>query len=310
MDIAQQEVKKVSTPPVVKGDARFPVVPPELAMLDGEVSSQEEEKLPTLAVVGKRLPLGYVDQTGNRHVDFELSEWNYELEEQLGELASQNQEMPMNVYVSEVIGHGLSRVGSIDVSKMKRSERRLLVRSMYFSDALYVYIWIRMGALGSELRLNVFACSSCGRKIEGFIGDLRTLEVRMSSGTVPTKNVKLEKGVTYAGKQLTEFIVGPVRWAFMETDDPTFLSNPARFKLVTIQQGVTGLVGAPEGPVYLTAEHLRTMPTREINVLVREIDQCGGGPVMEIRDACPKCRRGFRQPINWSYEGFFAPSSQ
>lgn len=305
---AQDQLKRPG--PAARVDSRLPAVPPDLAALDGDAPSREEEKLPALSAIGKRLPLGFKDQTGAVHPDFETAEWTYALEEQLGELAAQNQEMPLSVYVSEIIGHGVTRIGSIDVSKMKRSERRLLVRSLYFSDALYIYVWIRIGALGPEIKLREFKCSACGKAIDGFVGDLRTLEVKTFNGAVPSKVVTLEKGVTYAGKQLTEFTVGPVRWAFMETDDSTVLSNPAKFKLVTIQQGVTGLKGAPEGPVYLTAEHLRTMAPREINALVKEIDQCGGGPVMEIRDQCPKCRREFRQPINWSYDGFFAPSSQ
>jgi len=291
------------------GDARLGDVPADLAALDGDAPGPEAEKLSTLTAVGKRLPLGYTDQTGQKHLDFDLTDWTYELEERLGELAAENQSMPLNIYVSEVIGHGLSRIGTLDVSKMKRSERRLLVRSLYFSDALAVYVWIRMGALGPGLALKEFPCSACQKTIRGYTGDLRTLEVKVFD-EVPSKVIKLETGVQYAGKRLTEFTVGPVRWAFMETEDSTVLTNPAKFKLVTMQQGVTALKGAPEGPVYLTAEHLRSMPPREINRVVREIDQCGGGVVMEIRDACPMCRREFRQAINWSYDDFFAPSSQ
>jgi hypothetical protein len=307
MSSTQEQTEKKDRAPG-NGDARLGDVPADLAALDGEAGAAEE-RLPTLTAVGKRLPLGYTDQTGQKHLDFELTDWTYELEERLGELASENQQMSLNVYVSEVIGHGLSRVGSIDVTKMKRSERRLLVRSLYFSDALAVYVWIRIGALGPGLSLKEFTCSACRKPVRGYTGDLRTLEVKVFD-EVPSREVKLETGVTYAGKRLTEFKVGPVRWAFMETEDPTLLTNPAKFKLVTIQQGVIGLKGAPEGPVFLTAEHLRTMAPREINRLVREIDQCGGGLVMEIRDQCPSCRREFRQGINWSYDDFFAPSSQ
>lgn len=290
------------------GDARLGEVPPDLAALDGEAPGAEE-KLPTLTAVGKRLPLGYVDQTGQKHLDFDLVDWTYELEERLGELAADNQQMSLSTYVSEVIGNGLARVGTIDVTKMKRSERRLLVRSLYFSDALAVYVWIRIGALGPGLSLKEFPCTACRKPIRNYTGDLRTLEVKVFD-EVPTKVVKLEAGVQYAGKRLTEFTVGPVRWAFMETDDPTLMANPAKLKLVSIQQGVTALKGAPEGPIFLTAEHLRTMQPREINRLVREIDQCGGGVVMEIQDQCPACRREFRQSVNWSYVDFFAPSSQ
>jgi hypothetical protein len=308
MNPIMQQNKDRETPR--QSDVRLPAVPKDLAALDGGVDKATEDALPTLGEVGKRFPIGFVDQTGGKHLDFDLVEWTYEVEERLGELASTEDKMPLNVYISELIGHGLARVGSIDVTKMKRSERRLLVRSMYFSDALYVYVWIRLAAIGNELKLNAFPCDACGRDIEGFTADLRTIGVKVFPNGVPNKTVKLERGVEYAGKRLTEITVGPVRWAFAETGEPSSFTNQAKLKLLTLQHGIIGIKGAPEGPVYLTAEHLRSMLPREINVLVTEIDQCNGGPAMDIRDTCPHCRRTFKQTIRWSYENFFALSSR
>ena len=184
----------------------------------------------------------------------------------------------------------------------------MLTRSLYFSDALYLYIWIRIEALGHGLKFDPFKCVSCKKWIEKLSGDLRTLEVQTFE-EVPTRVVELEHGVEYAKKRLKKFTVGPLKWAFMETDDAGQLQNSAKFKLATLQQSVVALEGAPQGPIYLTSEHLRTMKPREINRLVAEIDQCNGGAVMEIADRCPSCREEYRQAINWSHDAFFAPSS-
>jgi len=281
-------------------------IPPELAALDGDLE-EEKRDLPTLAEVGRVLPLGFADQNQDLHRDFELVPWNWDLEEELGQLAEENPEMVMPIYVSEVIGMGVARLGKLEVSKMKRSHRRLLVRSLYFTDALYLYVWIRIGALGHNLKLKPFKCGSCRRLIEDYVGDLRTLEVR-TFDSIPSRRVELEHGVEYASKRLKVFHVGPIRWSFMESEEAV-LKNPAKLRLHTLQQGVTKLEGAPEGPVYLTPDHLRTMQPREVNRLVQEVDQCNGGLVMEVRDRCPRCRAPFAEPINWSHDEFFAPSS-
>ena len=133
----QQSIQAKKNPnSVIQQDSRLPQIPDDLIKLDKKLNSDGEEILPILEAIGKTLPIGYKDLTGNIHTDFELVEQNYELEEKLGDLASENEDMSLNVYAAEVIGHGLSRIGSIDITKMKRSERRLLIRSLYFADAL------------------------------------------------------------------------------------------------------------------------------------------------------------------------------
>jgi hypothetical protein len=280
-------------------------VPPELAALDG---ASEEERLPTLTAVGKRLPIGFADKVGGFHREFELAPWTWEVEEELGELLVQNPEMLVNEYVSEVLGRGLARLGTIEIPKLSRGERRLLVRSMYLPDVLYAYVWLRIEALGPSLKMEPFRCPHCARKIEGFAGDLRTLEVKVLDA-VPRRKVTLEHGVEYGGKRLTTFELAPLRWAFMEDATPETLNNRAALKRLTLAQAVVGLEGAPEGPVLLTRDHLRTMLPREVDQLVTEVDQLGGGPVMELQGKCPACRRPFRREIDWRYGHFFAASS-
>ncbi len=283
-------------------------IPNDLVKLDPSEAIEKATEYPLLSEVGKVLPIGFVDQNDDKHRDFVLTEWNWDMEEKLGKLMEDNPEMPINQYVSEVIGHGISSLGKIEVSKMKRSQKRLLVRNLYFSDALYIYIHIRINSLGHYLKTDKFKCLYCKKDILNFAADLRTLEVK-SYDDIPSREVVLEKGIMYANKLLTKVTVGPIRWAFMETDDRNILLNSAKFKMATLKQGITKIEGAPEGPIYLTKEHLNTMSMRDINKLVDEIDQCAGGAVMEITSKCPYCNEAFDQAINWGYDDFFAPSS-
>lgn len=292
-------------------DPRLPEIPEAFRALDGEDvvydSEPEGEKLPTLEGFGKKLPIGFEDARGQTHRDFELVPWDFALEEELGEVVEKHPEMSMGQYISEVVGRGLARLGGIDVTKLKRSERRLLVYRMFFADVLALYVWIRIGALGRELRLGEFDCRGCGKAID-YVGDLLSLEVKeVARDAVEEVEVEFE----YGGKRRRSISVGPLRWAFMEVDDPSVLSNPAKMKLHTIANSVAGVEGVEPGvPVVVTRDVLRTMKPRDINRVVAAVDRVSGGVVMQVEGVCPRCKRGFAEGVDWSYEDFFGRSSR
>lgn len=295
-----------------ENDPRLPEMPDTFRALDGTEILFDAEKgirLPSLAEFGKKLPIGFKDAKGVTHRDFQLVEWDFELEEVLGDIVEKHPEMPIGQYLSEIVGHGVSHVGQIDVTKMKRSERRLLVHQMYYADVVYMYVWIRIGALGKELRLDKFPCKGCKKQID-YVGDLLSIEVKGLEGP-PSVVVELKKGMKYGGEYRKKVTVGGLRWSFMETDDPTVLSNPAKMKLQTMNHGLIGVEGTIEGaPVIITREVLRSMDPREINRVISEIDEANGGAAMQIEGKCPKCKSDFVEPIDWSYDDFFGRSSQ
>lgn len=292
-------------------DPRLGHLPPEYASLDGAPGSPGADALPTLDAYGKRLTLGYRDAGGEMHRDFELVEWDWDLEEELGELVEREKTITMGVYISEIVGRATARLGKIDLTKLKRSQRRLIVSNMFMADVLQIYVWIRIGALGHRLRLEPFVCENCPQRID-FVGDLRTLEVQPppEEGKVPTREVKLPRPFSYGGADRDRVTVGPLRWAFMETGDASTLTNPAKLRKATIAHGIVSVPGAPEGPVALQRDHLRQLGSAGVNAIVAAIDEVGGGVVMEMAGTCPRCGHPYRKPIDWSYADFFGRSSR
>jgi|GEM_PF-6584803 len=264
--------------------------------------------LPTLADFGKRLPIGYVDEAGVRHDKFELRDWDWDLEERIGAAleGAEGADAPFGRYISGIMSEAVKSVGTIDLDALKPAQRLGLLSRMYYSDMLYMYVWVRIEGLGHSLKLEPFKCKKCKRMID-FVGDLRQMEVQAVEGD-PTKEIVLEHGLTYADKPRKKVKVATLRWSFFEA--PEFeqaMRNPATMYLLTLQGGVVEVDGAPK-PAYLTREHVKTMKRPEIVRLVREINNIGGGPVMSIEGACPHCKTGFEESIDWSYADFFGRS--
>jgi hypothetical protein len=290
-------------------DPRFGEIPPEYAALDGE---EVGSGLPTLGKVGRVLPIGYRDATGKLHREFELVDWTWDVEEELGELAERNQDMSMSAYISEIVGRGLAKLGELDFTKLKRSQRRLVVSQLFHADVLYVYTWIRIAALGKHVRFDEFECEACSFKLDAFAGDLETLEVKAVEGEeVPTAEVELPRGFHYGEAEVGRVTVGPLRWAFMETADASILKNPAKFRIASMKAGIVGLEGVDNGaPVVIARDHARQMGPASVNRIVAAIDGIGGGAVFEVGGECPKCGERFRRAIDWTYDSFFGRSSR
>lgn len=261
-------------------------------------SELNTEKLPTLVEVGKTLPIA--------GVDFALREWDWSFEEELGDVLEKRPNLNVGEYISEVVCRALTRVGDIDFDKVKHAQKRSLLRDMHFADVLYMYVWVRVDGLGKELKLEPFKCESCGDLVN-YVGDLSTIEVKCHGSGPATKTIELQHGLKYVGEIRKSVKVGPIKWAFMEDKDVARkFRNPAKFKASTIQHGVFEIDGVPP-PIMFTPDVLRSMSTKEITKLVREIDQCDGGAVMEISGNC-ECGKEFLHPIDWTYNDFFGRS--
>ena len=259
-----------------------------------------------LAEHGKRLPIGYVDEAGEAHRTFALREWDWDLEERIGEELESTDVGAMQ-HVTQVVACATKAIGKVDFAKLNHIQRLGLISRMYYSDVLMIYVWIRIESLGHALRLETFTCERCRKPID-FVGDLRELDVKEIDVKHISRTVTLEKGVKYAGDVRKKLRVEPLRWAFFESSDfAAAMGNQAKFKLLAMQHGVAEVEGAPT-PACVTREHVKTMSPREVMRVVREIDQCGGGVVMAIEGECPHCKAAFEKEIDWRYGDFFGRS--
>lgn len=313
--------------PVPVADERIPSplgqIPDKFAALDKTSGSPDDggPQLPTVAEVGNRLPIGFVDANGKRHREFELRKWDWTLEEEVAELLEKEaDDLSYGAMLSEVISRSIARLGNLDVVKMKRSEKRLLMYRLYHADAMYLYLRARMDALGKTIKLEDFPCPICEVKIQNWVGDLATVEVK-ELAEIPREIVEVPGGFTYSGKKLTKMTISPLRWAFMETDESNVLTNFIKMKLATLQNTIVDLPELPRlenpvtkaldvaPPIYFTMEHLKSMSLSASRYLLEQVDLISGGPRFQIEGRCKSCSKRFFHDIDWRYEHFFGRSS-
>lgn len=286
-------------------------------LVQGEVppSPAGPPPLPRLGEVGKVLPIGFTDQVGTTHREFELREWTWDVEEELGDRVQKlgGDQIGMGEYVSLIVILLVERVGGIAFARLDEPQRRMVLRQMYMSDVVYMYIWSRLESIGHEMPFDHVVCPRC-RAVQGtgdpprYVADLRTLEVKVSEGP-ETRLVKLTKGIRYAGEVRSTVLVQPLPWGLMEDMTPDTQQNAAKFIMKSLSHGIREIPGAPPGPVVLSREHMMSTCKLDRARIMNAISEVGGGAVMEVRDNCRTCGFEFSEDLDWSHNNFFAISS-
>lgn len=280
----------------------------------------ETEKLPTLGELGQRLPIGYVDDGGKRHVDFTLVQWDWAMEEKIGALAERNPNQKLGAFTTELMAHAIATVGPLKFQDMDPKARVAVLKNMFFADVLTMFIWTRVGALGPEIQVPAIQCTSCQYEFDHknpFVGDIRGCEIKVMDN-VPTMIHTVKSGFQYQGKQWTKIAIGPLKWEFWHEIDEGTLANKAKYAKTTVKAGVIGLakdtgerLKDPQGnliPFAYSDDLVRSLGVPETTRLVRAISDINGGPVMSIDGTCPKCSAPFDTIINWTYPSFFGSS--
>ena len=91
-------------------------------------------------------------------------------EREIGKIRG-TRDLPMGVFVSEVLAVMLARLAGEDWSTKPHAEKRLAVGQLFLADVLYLFLYLRREAIGTEVQVGV-ACNACKRR--SFTADLDT----------------------------------------------------------------------------------------------------------------------------------------
>lgn len=278
-----------------------------------DIGSSQKSKITKslLKDLGPRLPLGVIDSSGAYVKDLAVRPWRLKEERELGEIRDQNRDANVAQFVSMVLGTMCTRIGTHELETIKLPERRVIVSQMFMGDVFFAYIWLRIQALGPELKVDL-TCPNCSSKFP-FSADLETIEVT-SAETLSDAlwEYKLHHPFSLRSRQIERLQLGPARWNGLEMMSNSGSLNTGAAKAGIIRASVHGIPDK-DGKFTSTAlgeYELDEMSKRDIEEISNQIDKHAIGANMAIEGKCTKCRYSFKMPIDWGYDGFFAVSGQ
>lgn len=272
--------------------------------MSDEAKTEESKKLPTLREMGAQLPIGILGPSGFNK-SFKLKPFRLKEEKELARALAKAKDLNSSSHVSVVLATLVESVGEQKLSELKEDKRAAFFSALYACDVFYMYLLLRLEALGKDVRMRV-GCRSCQEAFD-FVADLGSIEI--AAVTAPkeiTTQVDLAHGLTYRGKVRETVAVKPPLWNTMET----VARDPASATAQLLQACISGVKDVAEAefsPVPDAA--LDELTKLDVEKISKAINDFSPGPRMAVEADCPKCNRHCIAPITWVYESFFSHSS-
>jgi hypothetical protein len=258
--------------------------------------------LKTLDDLGPSLPVGIEGPAGDRLLDYSFRPWRTSTELAVSKVRDRERTLTPAQTVSVVLAHLLRTWGGLDFDRLTEGERRLALARAYAADVYVAWVQLRRQVLGNEYEQRV-TCGFC-RHAFVYAVDLGSLEVRaLDSDEEVSRPALLRDGLLYQGQERRVLTLRPVAWATYEGMAATF--DVARLKLGVLAGAIWGIEGADRNPVRLVPEQI-DLTKRDLEALVRAIDDEEPGPNLALDLACPSCGTPIRQALSWVYDPFFS----
>lgn len=266
-------------------------------------------KLIPLREIGQNLPIGILVD-GQYVKDFGVRPFRLREEKAIGQFRAHAKGLTSGRLVAEVLGTMCPHIGPHNFDEMKPGEKLLAIAQMAMMDVLYVYLFIRIHALGGGIPLMV-TCPNCRHNypIDADLNDLDARVLEDPSVTDLSFEYELRDGLEIRGKVGRVLTIDNLLWGAMDT--PEFEGekglNPANRDAALLKAGVRKVDGEP---VVLFDQHLDELSLFDKTGLMDAMTEAMLGPVLAVEVACPKCTFEALQPIDWGYDSFFKRPSR
>jgi len=254
------------------------------------------------------LPIGYYTADGTRQRHFTVKPWKMAEEKAIGKLL-EGPAPTMDKFIPECLALMVPKLGTMNLSDIPHSEKLMIFHRMYYSDVMYMYIWLRREALGSDLGITV-ACPFCSTEGK-FFGDLNTLTVKVAEDEVENQDelnvtVELRDGLEIGEKVFHEVVIKPPTWMAMDSLTARTVRNEGEMKRSIFQNCVDSVPGYDIEHFVLTEDHMDNMTKFDMEKLSKEINEIMGGAQLFIEVKCDNCAREFAASVQWDYDRFFS----
>jgi len=255
---------------------------------------------------GQRLPIGVL-QGGSLHRDFAFRRWTMKEERALEKMRKKNRRLSMGALVTNVLAYMLTRLGPYDFETLDDGQRRMVVNQMWMPDVMYAYIYLRIEALGPEVKFPV-ECDKCGHKWK-FAADLSRTDVTIAENPEAlVRSHELRDGIVPppgAGDEVAHTVLlQPPTWQAMSALKQD--GNMGDVKLFLMSSAMRKI---GEGRIPAIPDVLEGLTKFDLEHLQRVIDDLTPGPELVLEVDCPSCDHENKRSLDWSWDFFFTASS-
>lgn len=279
-------------------------IPPDLVALDFATPSDWPKQNgiveTTFGAWGRRMPIGIL-RGGKLHKDFAFRRWTSKQDRELEEVRANSGAMSVQEFVGKVVCHMLTQLGPWqDFQGLPESERLAITNQMYLGDVMYLYVWLRIEALGQRIVFRM-RCPGC-KKLFKMVADLRQTDVSaVESPDTLIKSLKLKDGIEVGETLEHNILVHPPQWIAMgSVKADTTNQHDVKTQIILSSLRQIGESVHPPAP-----QVLDTLTKYDLEMLTRVIDDMNPGPDLTLEARCAKCGVEFKSPLEWSWSFFF-----
>ena len=266
----------------------------------------------TLKELGPNFPVCRYDANGKVIEDrsFSFLEWDMEMEELISSLRDGTDNT--GKFVNKMFGNLLDGFQGENFQEKNSDQKLLSITSLEFPNVMYMYIYLRVQELGTDLRMDLTCpAPACRKAIKDFIADLNTLEIHVKDEDHARKGTyQLKKPIAIGDKIITKLVYDVSGWTCLENASNEIAENNGKMKRLMFQSSICGAEDE-NGPL----DHVdkRTLISKlkkaDIERCIRDVVENNAGPEMVLQGECPHCKSEFYKDLNWGYEYFFDSSS-
>lgn len=271
----------------------------------------------TVNELGNQLP---VPLTGGIRPFFNFKAWRMPEEKALNDLKTKHK--GIGKYVRSALDYMLKDWDGKAWAEHDHNSRTLLLNRMPLANVFYLWIQLRIDALGSKMIMQNMACPHCQTEIKKFEADLTTMVVQPvgikldeNGGLVSEKVAEhfcyeLKKPFDIGEVKVTKLFFSFTPWDCMEKLGTNATNLGAVKEAVLTSSFIGAGIEGSDKMVPLDKNKIfENLSKKDIEGYYDAVDTQNGGPVMKLTYGCPSCEKEVEQPLNWTYDYFFGSSS-
>lgn len=242
---------------------------------------------------------------------FQFKPWRMAEEKKAGELRQRHKHP--SVFLRELLNEMLSELGGQDWPAYDKTKRPLVMAMLPYADVFYLYLCLRISALGEEFKFLPTTCPACSTYLEGVVADLNKTEVKVVEDEDADRLVyDLRVPYRVGEVDVTSLVFSRTPWDTMTQLPAGDMQNAGAVKDAFLTSSLVAAKSKEAGDKDIALDRgklLAFMAKRDIEGAHKALSEFNGGPSLAREIECDKCGHTWGAMLDWTYDHFFGTSS-